>query len=118
MPTQTVPLQTFAAGQQTFGPINVSAGQHDLSIQLNGAGDWQSGAAGRTITLALQRSFDGGTTWLDYAGASLASPQMGKAGALPTILVAGSSAADGAFKARILATFSASIQTGFLITFT
>lgn len=120
MPTNAVSLQTISAGDHFFpstNGVNVAAGVHDLSVQLQGAGDWQSGAAGRVITLTLQKSTNGGTTWFDGPSGSDTSPHMGKAGALPTILVAGSSPADGAFAARIKANFSAPVTTGFLLTY-
>jgi hypothetical protein len=120
MATQNIPSQTWTAGDHIYGPISVSAGQHDLSVQMAGVNDWQSGTPGRVILVNLQRSLDGGATWLDYASNApdgQVSPNMGKAGALPTLIVAGSSPDSPAAQFRLIVNFSAPVQCGWTITF-
>src|SRR5438093_1345830 len=86
----SVPSQTWS-GTRDFGPVAKPAGASLVSIQPTAPTDWQTGTAGRTVTATIQISTDGGATWRDKVsnqGDPIATPQMGKAGAFPTIIQA------------------------------
>jgi hypothetical protein len=114
--TRTVPSQTWSAGAHTYGPFNRPAGKFLLvSIQMAGPTDWQTGAVGRVIVVVIQKSTDGGVNWRDdvsNAPDGQVSPNMGHAGALPTLLEDDISDDASTVQYRIIATYSAPVICG------
>lgn len=65
--TLNIPLTTLPVGSQTFGPSNAkdTEAQITLTIDRTVAGGLNSLTASSVISMDLQQSNDGGTTWLD-----------------------------------------------------
>jgi hypothetical protein len=84
--------RTFQDGVPFVTPtVTKPAGATDVLVQLaaHTTTDWVTGAAGRTLSVLIQKSLDGGVNWGSDILGTLTSPQMGHGGALPTIATMG-----------------------------
>jgi hypothetical protein len=88
-----VNTRTFQDGVPFVTPtVSKPAGATDVLVQLaaHTTTDWVTGAAGRTLSVLIQKSIDGGANWGSDILGTLKSPQLGKDNvSLPTIATMG-----------------------------
>ena len=104
--------QLWAAGSHPFGPFVKPSGAKEISVQLTTPTDWQSGPAGRTVTVTVTKSNGQAVT-----GGCGPSPQLAKDGvSLPTPVVMDvQNDADGTTYSGVVA-LSGDVTAGLLVT--
>lgn len=114
-----IPQQTYPVGAtlipQTF---TKPAGATLVSAQLKTPTDWVTGAAGRTLDVSVEKSFDAGGTWRPSGGGSDVSPHLAKDGSsLPTIVQVDVGADPSNAQYRVTVTVGGgSISTAWVVT--
>lgn len=65
--TTTIPLVTLPAGSRTFGPANAADTETSITLTIDRtvAGGLNSLTTASLLSVDVQQSDDGGTTWLD-----------------------------------------------------
>ena len=111
MALYNLPIRTITIHWQSAG-MYVPALQRDVSVQLL-SDDWPASPDGRTLTIQLDQSFDGGATWQHWVGITCAVGGRARNGNLPYFGIT----LDGiARQARVSITPSATIRLGVDVT--